>query len=54
MIAENSSVYKEYFKCRVHNDKWWDYLTRPQQEPRDLSVYEDEIEYDELVALMSV
>jgi len=54
MIAENSSVRKEYFKCRVHNDKMWDFLTRPQQDPRDLSVYEDEIEYDELVALMSV
>ena len=54
MIAEDSNVRKEYWKCRKHNDNMWNLHVRQQQDARDVSVYEDEIEYDELVALMSV
>ena len=54
MIAEGSSVWNEKWKCLKHNDNMVKLLIRPQQEARDVSVYEDEIEYDELVALMSV
>ena len=54
MIAEDSNVRKEYWKCRKHNDNMVKLLIRPQQDARDVSVYEDELAYDELVALMSV
>lgn len=54
MIAEDSSLWKEKWKCMKHNDNMIKWHCRREQEARDLSVYEDELEYDALVALMSV
>ena len=54
MIAEDSSVRNEKWKCRKHNDNMMKWHCVREQDARDVSVYEDEIEYDELVALMSV
>jgi len=53
MIVGDKQWREQAMKCRLHNYNVMRSL-RSLQEARDVSVYEDEIEYDELVALMSV
>lgn len=53
MIVGDKQWREEAWKCRLHNYHVMRSL-RSLQEARHVSVYEDELAYDELVALMSV